>query len=137
MELHHSTGAGIGEILSRALGNEVHVHRTSPHTPASHTPPVDVKDAGSEFVIYVDLPGIDEDSAEFAWEGSAFTVSGNRDFDHDSEDAEEFIQLESPYGPYVCRVEFDVPIDPDQATAKYKRGVLKVRLPKLDRRSAE
>ncbi len=96
-----------------------------------YEPAIDIKETASEFVMYADLPGVEEDAIEFSWTENSLVFSGSREFNHDGEDAEDFIQIKRPYGNFVGRVEFPSQVDANLATAKYKRGVLKVRLPKL------
>lgn len=147
MGTHRISKTGIQDVVSRAMGDPlpvsgpmsgpaVSVTHESPNRDVrslKYLPSVDVKETWQEYAIYVDLPGIDEDALKFHWEGKSLLMSGFRDFDHDREDAEEFVRLERPYGEFQCRIDFQEEVDADQATAKYKRGVLKVRLPKRDR----
>jgi HSP20 family protein len=90
----------------------------------------DVRESGSEYAIFLDVPGVDEDDLNVNWEADELVVSGNREFDHDLEDAEQFIRLERPYGPFQYRTSFQRPVVASAITAKYKRGVLKIRIPK-------
>jgi HSP20 family protein len=101
-------------------------------------PPFDLKDDGREYILFVDLPGVDEDEIDISLQAEDLVVSGVREFDHDNEDAEEFVHIERPYGNYLCCVTLTDPVDFTHVTAKYRRGVLKVRVPKLvhfDRRN--
>jgi HSP20 family protein len=93
-------------------------------------PPVDVKFTHREVIVYIDLPGMDEDDIDIASNEESLIVTGVREFDLDSEDPEDFVRIERPYGAFQCVVPLPCPIDFDLATARYKRGVLKVRLPK-------
>lgn len=95
-----------------------------------YQPPTDVKETHREVVVFADIPGMDEDDIDISIDGGALVVSGTRDFDLDSEDPEEFVRIERPYGTFRCIVPLPAPIDFELATARYKRGVLKVRLPK-------
>src|SRR5579862_4626374 len=89
----------------------------------------DIKATESELSILVDLPGVDEDEMVIAAVGKHLEIVADREFDHDTEDAEEYTHLGRPYGTYVCKVALPGNADTDGMTAKYKRGVLKVRIP--------
>jgi len=80
--------------------------------------------------VLIDLPGLDEDAIEIRLDGDLLIVAGEREFDHDYDDAEDFTRLDRPFGPFQCRIPLVHGADLDRATAKYKRGVLKVRLPR-------
>lgn len=92
-------------------------------------PAWDLKETPDETVVLVDLPGVEEDAIEVRLEDGVLIVSGARDFDHDYDDAEDFTHLERPFGPFACRIPVVREADLNGATAKYKRGVLRVRLP--------
>lgn len=95
-----------------------------------YRPPMDFRDTKHDFVAYIDLPGIDEDELEFVWHEHVLCIGGTREFNHDAEDAEEFTQIERKFGPFVCRIPLNDTLDVTNATAKYKRGVLKLAMPK-------
>lgn len=89
----------------------------------------DVKETPKEITVIVDLPGVDEDEISIETKSGALQVCVARDFDHDTEDAEEYSKLGRPYGVFACSVALPINAKPDGMTAKYKRGVLKVRIP--------
>jgi HSP20 family protein len=89
----------------------------------------DVKQTAKELLIIVDLPGVDEDEIAIKTSDRRIEIRAPRDFDHDSEDAEEYTALHRPYGTFACSVTLPNNADPEEMTAKYKRGVLKVRIP--------
>jgi HSP20 family protein len=93
------------------------------------SPAYDLRIDGREIVAYVDLPGIDEDALHIDVHNGSFHVHGERPFDHDAEDAEEFVRLGRPYGAFDVSVTLPAHVDPNGATARYRRGVLRLRLP--------
>jgi HSP20 family protein len=97
-------------------------------------PLADIKVTPKYLTVFLDLPGVDEDSVDVAADGGTLRICGERDFDHDAEDAEEFSEINRIYGEYL----FETPLPSDavagEVTAKYKRGVLKVRVPRRERR---
>lgn len=96
--------------------------------------PIDVKEDASEYVVYADIPGVDEDEIDIRLVGDILTISGERSFDHDNEDAEDYVRLERPYGPFERSLNIPAGLNSNGMTAKYKRGVLKVRVPKTGAR---
>lgn len=121
-------------VLVRALNSEPEVknHRSPRVCFGPWSPAVDVQVVDKEAVVYIDLPGMDEDELRIDVLPDELTLSGERGFDHDLEDAEEFVRLDRQYGPFEARVELPIPVDPNRATARYRRGVLKIRLPFAD-----
>lgn len=94
-------------------------------------PKADIKVTPTEVTLFVDLPGVDEDTISFASDDSSVTIFGVREFNHDHEDSEDYVQLERTYGPYELQVPMPVGADAWHMTAKYNRGVLKIRIPRL------
>ena len=98
----------------------------------AYTPLGDIKESRTAITVYIDLPGIDEDELTIGCENGTLVVFGERDFDHDNEDAEEYSVIDRPYGRFRYRVALEGALDTLNITAKYKRGVLKIRIPKTD-----
>jgi HSP20 family protein len=96
----------------------------------SYAPAVDLKEDRREYVVFIDLPGVDEDEISVVGFESSLRISADRDFNHDHEDAEEFIRLERPFGRFEAVLSFVNPVHWHLITARYRRGVLKVRVPK-------
>lgn len=92
--------------------------------------PFDVKQTAREMTVYVDLPGVDEDDIEIRPTGGTLQITGSRWFDHDDEDAEEYSQIARPFGTFRCFIPLNDHYDTHFMTAKHKRGVLKVRIPR-------
>lgn len=115
--------------LTAALGKLVGAHVAETHISEAWHVPFDVKETPTEVTVFIDMPGVDEDEISIKVVGNELRVRADRDFDHDGEDAEEYTRLERPYGVFECTASLPVGSDSDGMTAKYKRGVLKVRIP--------
>ncbi len=120
----------IADVIRKAVCEPVRFEVGGIDQEPSFHPPTDLKNTPLEYVAYIDLPGIDEDEIRFVWKPELLVVAGTREFDHDIEDAEEFIQLQRLYGSFSCRIPLDNTVDVDRASAKYRRGVLTIRMPK-------
>lgn len=99
--------------------------------PCSWVPLGDIKESKSAITVYIDLPGVDEDDLTIRYENGLLVVFGEREFDHDNEDAEEYTTIDRPYGRFRYKIGLEGPLDSMNVTAKYKRGVLKIRIPKM------
>lgn len=115
-----------------ALTATIHWTSKSMNKESAFHPPMDVRVTSREHEVFIDLPGVDEDDIQFCWTDQELSISGLRDFNHDVDDAEEFTQLQRKFGPFQCSIPLDGRFDVTRTTAKYKRGVLKIRIPLLD-----
>lgn len=90
----------------------------------------DVKQTVKQYIVLVDLPGIDEDTVCIDFHDKLLVISGEREFDHDREDAEEYTRIDRPYGAFRFEVPLEEPVDVNEISAKYKRGVLTIMVPR-------
>lgn len=99
---------------------------------ADWCPAADVYENKEEYVVAVDLPGIDRSSLEITIDDRRLAIKGKR-AENDSTQAPG----ERPWGNF--RRMFDVPssVDQNQIKAEYKDGVLTVRLPRQPERKAQ
>ena len=92
-------------------------------------PPMDLVEAGEEFVLRADLPGLGEDDVKIELEDSTLTISGERRIERESED-EGFYRAERATGSFSRSLTLPKGIDPEAVSASFDRGVLEVRIPK-------
>jgi HSP20 family protein len=95
----------------------------------SFTPKVDMKENGKDVVVTAELPGMDEKDVEITLSHDALTISGEKK-EEKEEKSEERYRLERSYGAFRRTLALPCEVDPDKATAAYKKGVLTVTLPK-------
>jgi len=92
------------------------------------TPPVDVVEYASAITLLADLPGVSRDKLSVQFETDSLTIEGE-------------VSLDIPEGMESSRAEVRVPryrrvfslsreLDTDNASAEFKNGVLKLRIPK-------
>jgi hypothetical protein len=75
------------------------------------------------------VPGIDEKDMDVSIENNTLTVRGKRSFEKEEKE-ENFQRVERMYGSFTRSFTLPNTIDPDQVSAIYDKGVLKVRLAK-------
>lgn len=95
-------------------------------------PPVDVLETEAEIVIRADLPGVDKQAIELFGAPNFLVIRGQKRGDSEKW---AYLRVERTFGPFQRLVVFPAPGDPAQVAARYDRGVLEVRVPKVtDRR---
>ncbi len=95
-------------------------------------PPVDVLETDQEILIRADLPGVDKQAIELYGAPNFLVIRGQKRADSEKW---AYLRVERIFGPFQRLVVFPVPGDPAQVVARYDRGVLEVRVPKVtDRR---
>jgi HSP20 family protein len=96
---------------------------------ADMLPALDVRETDDEYVVEVDLPGIDPEQTEVLVEGRTVTIRGRVE-----EEAEEnrgnYLVRERRQGSFLRAVALPGMIDVDKVSTRYEDGQLTIALPK-------
>jgi len=96
---------------------------------SSWTPPTDVYETEENFIVRMEIAGMQEDDFIVAVENNVLMISGNR---HDLNERRAYHQMEIRIGKFEIAVEIPVSVEIDRAVAEYKDGFLLIRLPKIN-----
>lgn len=89
--------------------------------------PLDVYRRGEEFLVRVDLPGIDPSSIDLQIEKNVLTLKAERSWI--PSDGDEVLVNERPQGTFTRRLFLGDGLDPEHISAKYESGVLTIVVP--------
>ena len=104
----------------------------SVHRSDSWTPPIDVYETDTRYVVAAELPGLTREEIELALEESRLTIRGRRaDQPGHTESVVHFHQIERGHGAFSRTFEFAEKIDVPAVTADLASGVLTIVLPKV------
>lgn len=92
-------------------------------------PPVDISETDKEIHVTAELPGLDEKDLDLSLSGNNLIIRGEKKAEKE-EKGEHFYRKESSYGAFHRTIPLPAEVVEDKVEASYKRGVLKVRLPK-------
>ena len=98
---------------------------------ADWTPPADIYETESGYVIALDLPGINRDALEIDLDDNRLIVKGTRSV----EDSRH--RSERPRGKFLRTFSIPGSVDQGGIGAEYKDGVLHIRLPKRQEQKAQ
>src|SRR5580704_14260591 len=84
----------------------------------------------NQFVLHVDLPGVDPKAVEITSDQGVLTVRGQRESTH-KESREGFRRIERISGEFQRRFSLPESADAQNIKAKVANGVLEVAIPKL------
>jgi HSP20 family protein len=99
-------------------------------TGAGWVPPVDVFETDEEFVLEVNLAGIEPEQVHVEFRGTTIMLSGER-LEHDASALRCYHVIEIERGPFTRAVELPVPVDPATARAESGHGMLVLRVGKI------
>jgi len=89
--------------------------------------PMDAYRHGDEFVINLDLPGVDPASVDVTVDRNVLTVSAERSWK--PEQGDQVIASERPQGSFSRQLFLGESLDAERIAARYENGVLRVTVP--------
>jgi len=101
--------------------------KSEPQASESWVPMCDIIDSGQELVYSIDLPGVMEHDIQVECKDNRLWVSGLRK--RDLPEGEAF-RVERPMGAFSRVFKFPCPVDEDGIQAEFKKGVLRIEVPK-------
>lgn len=92
-------------------------------------PRVDVKEDDKEITVTAELPGMDEKDIDITLSNNSLTVKGEKQ--EETEDkGKDYYRSECRYGSFHRVIPLSVEVDENKAEADFKKGILKIKLPK-------
>ena len=95
----------------------------------SYSPLMNVSESESDYLIMMDIPGVEKKDVEINLKNSILTVSGERKTSEKS-DENNRIWHETTYGTFSRSFELTSDIVEEKIKAKFKDGVLNITIPK-------
>jgi len=92
-------------------------------------PTVDVSEGKRDIIVKAEIPGVDKEGIDLSIDGRLLTICGEKK--HEKEESDErYHRVESSFGYYKRTIELPAHVDESKVDAKYKNGVLKIKLKK-------
>jgi HSP20 family protein len=95
------------------------------------TPTVDVFEEGDDVVVKAELPGMGRENIDVKVTDDAITISGEKKKEEKVE-KKNYYRMERSYGSFTRSLRLPAEVQSEKATAKFKEGVLEVRIPKTE-----
>jgi len=100
-------------------------------------PAINLADTEKAFLATVELPGLEMEDIDIQLIGHQLVITGERKWEKEQKD-KDFYRVESQYGSFRRAVELPdgLNLDPKAVDASYEKGMLEVRIPKLEPKPA-
>ena len=102
---------------------------SEPFSEKSWYPSVDVSEGKRDVVVKAEIPGVDKEGIDISLDGRLLAIRGEKKHEREESD-EHYHRVESSFGIFKRVIELPADIDKNEVDAKYKNGVLKIRLKK-------
>ncbi len=115
------------------------MHLGTPSTPESRqalstiqwTPTIDIVEDEHEYLVKVEIPEVNKDDVKVTVENGLLSIRGERKFEKEDKH-KTYHRIERCYGSFSRSLSLPDDADPDQVTAEFKDGLLRVRLGKSE-----
>lgn len=95
-------------------------------------PKVDIVEEAKQFIVKVDIPGVDPKNIHIHFDHNNLTIKGEKENEH-KETKDSFIRYERSKGSFYRKVMLPDMVDGEKITAKCRNGVLNISIPKSDK----
>ncbi len=96
--------------------------------------PVDVKEYDDYYCVKVELPGINKENINVDINKSYVKIEANKEFEKEEQDKKhKYHKSEFRYGNYSRTLYFPYEIDIEKSAAELKKGILELKLPKIQK----
>jgi HSP20 family protein len=116
-------------ILHPAMSHQLTMKKISTWRPA-----VEIKQSDKEYMVKVQLPGVNKDDIEVELDNDFMTITAEIEEEREEQEEKDenlkYNTCEFRYGKYRRTISFDQPIKAEESVAEYKNGVLKIKIPK-------
>ena len=98
---------------------------------ASFAPAFDVSETENELIVRAEVPGMDQKDIDVSLSDGVLTIKGEKKQEKEDKN-EDYHTVERRYGAFSRTMRLPVEVDIDKVDATYKKGVLKITLPKSE-----
>jgi HSP20 family protein len=103
---------------------------------AAFNPKVDVTENDKEIKISAELPGMDEKDIDVSLQKDMLTIKGEKKEEKEDK-GKDYYRMERSYGSFSRTIPLPVEVETDKVEAKFKKGVLSITLPKIEKAVVE
>ena len=116
--------------FQRDIDRLFNVPQTTAADSGAWLPPVDIHEEDNQFLVRVDLPGVDPKAVEITSEHDVLTIRGSRE-ESRREARDGYRRVERITGEFQRRFSLPDSVDVQNIKAKAVNGVLEITIPKL------
>jgi HSP20 family protein len=118
-------GKGFTDIIDEFFNDAVATRRST------FAPSIDISETEKQFMIDVELPGMEKKDIDINLENGRLTISGERKFESE-ENGRQYHRVESHYGSFTRSFQLPDNVNDDSIVASYKDGILSITIDKSE-----
>ena len=118
-------GKRFSDIMDEFFNDAVATRRSS------FAPSIDISENEKQYMIDVEIPGVDKKDIELNVENNTLTISGERKFEK-KEDGKQYHRVESHYGTFSRSFTLQDNVKTESINASYNNGILSITVDKSE-----
>jgi len=124
---------GIQREINRVFDNFVRggVQADESFMTSYWTPAVDIAEQENEYIVKMELPGVNKDDVKISLESNILTIKGEKKQEKE-EKSKNLHRVERSYGSFQRSFTLPMTVKSDKIDAVFKDGVLSISLPKAE-----
>lgn len=99
--------------------------------PTAWTPSVDIAEHDNEYVVKMEIPGVEKNDVKITMHDNVLTVTGEKKNEKESKGS-SYHRIERAYGAFERSFALPSSVKADSIDAVFKDGILKITLPKSE-----
>ena len=100
-------------------------------------PAIEMEENENSYEVRAELPGLSEDDIHLSVNDNVLTIKGEKRTERTEDEREDTYYSERIYGAFQRSIKFDENIEEDSINAEYSNGILRVHLPKSEKRETK
>ncbi|UCF79540.1 MAG: Hsp20/alpha crystallin family protein [Candidatus Eiseniibacteriota bacterium] len=132
LSIDEETDRMFGDLVSGRFGRWFHPERRD----SFFSPVVDVSEVDDEYIIRAELPGVKQEDVKVSVHDNTLTIKGEKKLQKEEKE-HNFHRMERSYGSFERSFVLGSKVDAGRAKAKYKDGILEIRLAKAEQAKAK
>ncbi|MBW3591027.1 MAG: Hsp20/alpha crystallin family protein [Actinobacteria bacterium] len=118
----------IQDEMSRLIGS---FWSGLPYSPWANRPAVDFYEEGDQWIVEAELPGVEPNDIDVQVNENGLEISAKSSSEEKTEDKDKgYYRTERSYGSFRRFLPLPGEVDPKKVKAKYRNGVLEIRMPR-------
>jgi HSP20 family protein len=118
-------GKRFSDIMDEFFSDAVATRRNS------FAPSIDISENEKQYMIDVEIPGVDKKDIKLNVENNTLTISGERKFEK-KEDGKQYHRVESHYGTFSRSFSLPDNVNSESINASYNNGILSITVDKSE-----
>jgi len=122
---------GIQREINRMFDGFLRDNREEESTFMTWAPAIDIAEHDNEYVVKVELPGVNKEDVKITLESNVMIISGEKKQEKEAK-KENYHRVERSYGSFQRSFTLPTTVKSDKIDASYKDGILSILLPKAE-----